>query len=68
MYSGYNMTQHTPPMETSVLIPTNNMSRHVNKIVETSSESVFDEFKPHRGVSSYQPKMFIVLIYDYISL
>ncbi|MGF7194645.1 hypothetical protein ACUXOR_002134 [Staphylococcus pasteuri] len=29
MYKDYNMTQLTLPMETSVLIPTNDMSRHV---------------------------------------
>ena len=35
MYKDYNMTQLTLPMETSVLIPTNDISRHVNDIVET---------------------------------
>ena len=35
MYKNYNMTQLTLPMETSVLIPTNDISRHVNDIVET---------------------------------
>ena len=35
MYKDYNMTQHTLPMETSVLIPTNDISRHVNDIAET---------------------------------
>ena len=35
MYKEYKMTQHTLPMETSVLIPTNEISRHVNDIVET---------------------------------
>ena len=29
MYKNYNMTQLTLPMETSVLIPTNDISRHV---------------------------------------
>ena len=37
MYKDYNMTQLTLPMETSVLIPTNDISRHVNDIVETTS-------------------------------
>ncbi len=27
MYNGYNMAQHILPMETSVLIPTNNISK-----------------------------------------
>ena len=35
MYKDYNMTQHTLLMETSVLIPTNDISRHVNDIAET---------------------------------
>ena len=35
MYKDYNMTQLTLPMETSVLIPTNDISRHVNDIIET---------------------------------
>ena len=29
MYKDYNMTQLTLPMETSILIPTNNISRYV---------------------------------------
>ena len=37
MYKDYNMTQHTLLMETSVLIPTNDISRHVNDIAETIS-------------------------------
>ena len=44
MYKDYNMTQLTLPMETSVLIPTNDISRHVNDIVETIPETEFDEF------------------------
>ena len=32
MYKDYNMTQLTLPMETSVLIPTNDISRHVNDL------------------------------------
>ncbi|OHQ94060.1 hypothetical protein HMPREF2545_05200 [Staphylococcus sp. HMSC077C03] len=44
------MTQHTLPMESSVLIPTNNISRHVNDIVETIPETEFDEFSHHRGL------------------
>ncbi|OCW71096.1 hypothetical protein BBP13_12260 [Limosilactobacillus reuteri] len=44
MYKDYNMTQLTLPMETSVLIPTNDISRHVNDIIETIPETEFDEF------------------------
>ena len=47
MYKEYNMTQHTLPIETSVLIPTNNISRHVHDIVETILET---EFRHHRGL------------------
>lgn len=50
MYKEYNMTQHTLPMESSVLIPTNNISRHVNDIVETIPDTEFDEFRYHRGL------------------
>ncbi|WP_256124919.1 hypothetical protein [Staphylococcus epidermidis] len=39
------MTKHTLPMETSVLIPTNDISRHVNDIVETIPGT---EFRQHR--------------------
>ncbi|OEK89554.1 transporter [Staphylococcus shinii] len=66
MYKDYNMTQLTLPMETSVLIPTNDMSRHVNEIVETIPESEFDEFKHHRGATSYHPKMMLkIILYAY---
>ncbi|MDE4585558.1 hypothetical protein ACXXHR_09260 [Staphylococcus epidermidis] len=44
------MTQHTLLMETSVLIPTNNISRHVNDIVETIPDTEFDEFRHHHGL------------------
>ncbi|MBE7319523.1 hypothetical protein [Staphylococcus epidermidis] len=50
MYKEYNMTQHTLPIETSVLIPTNNISRQVNDIVETIPDTEFDEFRYHRGL------------------
>ena len=66
MYKDYNMTQLTLPMETSVLIPTNDMSRHVNEIVETIPENEFDEFKHHRGTTSYHPKMMLkIILYAY---
>lgn len=35
MYKIYNMTQLTLPIETSILIPANDISQHVNEIVET---------------------------------
>ena len=50
MYKEYNMNQHTLPIESSVLIPTNNISRHVNDIVETIPDTEFDEFSHHRGL------------------
>lgn len=53
-------------METLVLIPTNDMSRHVNEIVETIPENEFDEFKHHCGDTSYHPKMMLIIIlYSY---
>ena len=60
------MTQLTLPMETSVLIPTNDISRHVNDIVETIPDNEFDEFRHHRGATSYHPKMMLkVILYAY---
>ncbi len=50
MYKDYNMIQHTLLMGTSVLIPTNDISRHVNDIVETIHDTEFDEFSHHRGL------------------
>ncbi|MCE5032793.1 transposase [Staphylococcus cohnii] len=42
------------------------LSRHVNEIVEAISENVFDEFKHHRGVTSYHPKMILkIMLYAY---
>ncbi|WP_406947415.1 hypothetical protein [Staphylococcus epidermidis] len=54
------MTQLTLPMETSVLIPTNDISRHVNDIVETILET---EFRHHRDAISYHPKMMLKVVY-----
>ena len=50
MYRDYNKTQLTLPIETSVLIPTNNISRHVNDIAETIPDTEFDEFRHYRGL------------------
>ena len=50
MNKDYNMTQHTLLMETSVHIPTNDISRHVNDIVETIPETEFDEFRHYRSL------------------
>ncbi|MBC2922785.1 hypothetical protein K4U89_08065 [Staphylococcus epidermidis] len=44
------MTQHTLLMETSVLISTNDISRHVNDIAETIHYTEFDEFRHPRGL------------------
>ena len=57
MYKDYNTTQLTLPMETSVLIPTHDMSRYVNNIIETIPDNKFEEFKYHRGATSYHPKI-----------
>ena len=54
MYKDYNVTQLTLPIETSILIPTNDISRYVNEIVETIPDN---EFKHHRGATSYHSKM-----------
>ena len=59
MYKEYNMTKHTLPMETSVLIPANDISRHANDIVETIPETEFDELRHHRGATSYHSKMIL---------
>ncbi|MCJ1655769.1 hypothetical protein MT340_003260 [Staphylococcus sp. NRL 16/872] len=52
-------------METSVLIPTNDISRHVNDIVETIPDNEFDEFRHHRGATSYHP---IFNVHDFCHL
>ena len=54
MYRDYNKTQLTLPMETSVLIPTNDITRYVHNIVETILET---EIRHHRDSTSYHPKM-----------
>ena len=50
MYKDYNMTQLTLPIETSVLIPTNDILRHVNDIVETIPKT---EYRHHCGATSF---------------
>ncbi len=45
MYKDYNMTQLTLLKETSVHIPTHDMSQYANDIVETITDT---EFRPHR--------------------
>ncbi|SUK03463.1 putative transposase [Staphylococcus aureus] len=43
MYKNYNMTQLTLPIETSVKIPQNDISRYVNEIVETIPDNECDD-------------------------
>ncbi len=63
MYRDYNKTQLTLPMETSVLIPTNDITRYVHNIVETILET---EIRHHRDSTSYHPKMMLkVVLYAY---
>ncbi|TGT92808.1 IS5/IS1182 family transposase, partial [bacterium M00.F.Ca.ET.163.01.1.1] len=56
MYRDYNMAQLTLAIEISIFITTNDTSRHVNEIVETIFENVFDEFKHHRDATHIIPK------------
>ncbi|MDT3797005.1 IS1182-like element ISSau3 family transposase, partial [Staphylococcus aureus] len=46
--------------------PQNDISRYVNEIVETIPDSEFDEFRHHRGATSYHPKMMLkIILYAY---
>ncbi len=66
MYKNYNLIQLTLPIETSVRIPQIDISRYVNEIVETIPDSEFDEFRHHRGATSYHPKMMLkIILYAY---
>ncbi|MEN0320751.1 transposase, partial [Staphylococcus aureus] len=47
-------------------MPQNDISRYVNEIVETIPDSEFDEFRHHRGATSYHPKMMLkIILYAY---
>ena len=66
MYKNYNMTQLTLTNGNFSSYPTNDISRHVNDIVETIPDNEFDEFRHHRGATSYHPKMMLkVILYAY---
>lgn len=56
MFKDYNLTQVLPLMETSILIPLNDIIRFVDEIVGTISKSEFDKFNRHRTATSYHPK------------
>ena len=63
MYKDYNMTQLTLLKETSVHIPTHDMSQYANDIVETIPDT---EFRHHRGATLYHPKMKLkIVLYAY---
>lgn len=55
------MTPLTLPMETSVLTPTYDMSRHANEIVETMPENELNAFKYHRSSTSYHLALLLIL-------
>ena len=61
----YNMTQLIYQWKLQFLSPQNDISRHVNDIVETIPDNEFDEFRHHRGATSYHPKMMLKVIYMY---
>lgn len=60
MYKYSNMTQLTLPIETSELVPTNDVSRYVNNSVETILDTEFDEFRHRRSVTLLHSKMFFI--------
>ena len=65
MYKNYNMTQLTHQWKLQFLSP-QMIFRHVNDIVETIPDNEFDEFRHHRGATSYHPKMMLkVILYAY---
>ncbi|CXJ91167.1 transposase [Staphylococcus aureus] len=66
MYKNYNMTPTYTTNRNFVRIPQNDISRYVNEIVETIPDSEFDEFRHHRGATSYHPKMILkIILYAY---
>ena len=66
MQKDYNMSQLTLPIETSILIPDNDLSQHVNDIVESIPDIKFEGFKHHRGATAYHPKMMLkIILYAY---
>ena len=66
MQKDYNMSQLTLPIETSILIPDNDLSQHVNDIVESIPDIEFEGFKHHRGATAYHPKMMLkIILYAY---
>ncbi|MCL7607788.1 transposase, partial [Staphylococcus aureus] len=66
MYKNYNMTPTYTTNRNLVRIPQNDISRYVNEIVETIPDSEFDEFRHHRGATSYHPKMMLkIILYAY---
>ena len=60
MYKNHNMTQLTLPKETSVLIPTHDMSQYMNDIVVTIPDT---EFRHHRGATLYHPNMMLKIVF-----
>ncbi|MBE7320635.1 hypothetical protein INS13_14865 [Staphylococcus epidermidis] len=56
------MAQLTLPKETSVLIPTHDMSQYMNDIVETIPKTEFDEFSHHRGATSFLVTFSILIV------
>ena len=66
MYKNYNMTPTYTTNRNFVRIPQNDISRYVNEIFETIPDSEFDEFRHHRGATSYHPKMMLkIILYAY---
>ena len=66
MQKDYNMSQLTLLIETSILIPDNDLSQHVNDIVESIPDIEFEGFKHHRGATAYHPKMMLkIILYAY---
>ena len=66
MYKNYNMTPTYTTNRNFVRIPQNDISRYVNEIVKKIADSEFDEFRHHRGATSYHLKMMLkITSYSY---
>ncbi|WP_274316299.1 hypothetical protein [Staphylococcus hyicus] len=49
MYKNYNMSQLTLPIETEITFPENDVSTIINHLVESISDSEFNDYCNHIG-------------------
>lgn len=62
VYKDYNINQLVLPLNLEIKIQDNDIARHVNNLVESIPQKVFDKYYKETGCPAYHPKMMLKIL------